>query len=73
MESRALRVVAYNRPGDEEGTLFRRTGQGVPEFGNRLDNLRDLAKNRLAIQLRIFENSLKKPINSMLFWTVTHH
>jgi hypothetical protein len=49
-----------NRFADEGGTLFGRTGQEVPEFGDRLRNPRDLAKDRIAVELHNFENFSEK-------------
>jgi hypothetical protein len=43
----------------------------VLEFGDRLCNPRNLAKHRIALEFHNFENSLKKPINSMLFQAVS--
>jgi hypothetical protein len=60
VESRAARVVSYNRPAEEGGTLFGRTEQGASEFGNRLGNLCDLVKNWLTVQLHTFENFSEK-------------
>jgi hypothetical protein len=45
---------------DEGGTLFGRAGQEAPEFGDHLRNPRDLAKNRIAIELHNFENFSEK-------------
>jgi hypothetical protein len=45
---------------DEEGTLFGRAGQEVPEFGDCLRNPRDLAKNWIAVELHNFENFFEK-------------
>jgi hypothetical protein len=59
-EDRAARVAVCNRFADEGGTLFGRAGQEVPEFGDRLRNLRDLAKNRIAVEFHKCENFSEK-------------
>jgi hypothetical protein len=64
-------LIVYNRFPDEEGTLFGRAGQEAPEFGDRLRNPRDLAKNRISVELHNFENFSEKAINSMLFQAVS--
>jgi hypothetical protein len=45
---------------DQGGTLFGRAGYEVPEFGDRLYNLRGLAKNRIAVELHNFKNFSNK-------------
>jgi hypothetical protein len=52
--------VVCNRFVDEGGTLFWRSGQEVPEFGDRLRNPPDLAKEWIAVKLHNFENFTEK-------------
>jgi hypothetical protein len=59
-EGRSASVAVCNQFTDEGGTLFGRAGQEAPEFGDRLPNSRDLAKNRIAVELHNFKNFSKK-------------
>jgi hypothetical protein len=53
-------VVVCNRFADKGDTLLGRAGQETPEFGDSLRNSRDLAKNRIAVELHNFKNFSKK-------------
>jgi hypothetical protein len=55
-----VRVVVCNRFADEGGTLFGRDRQEAAEFGDRLRNLPDLAKNRITVKFHNFENFSEK-------------
>jgi hypothetical protein len=53
-------VGVCNRFADERSTLFGRAGQEAPEFGDRLCNPGDLAKNQIAVERSDFENFSEK-------------
>jgi hypothetical protein len=70
-ERRAGRAVVCNRFADDGGTLIGKAGQEAPEFGDRLRNPGDLAKNRISVYRHSFENFSEKSINSMLFQAIS--